>query len=157
MGKLRESSFSENCKNWVTVFGIILATLWGIYAFYVKEISIPKSAPVNITVDLSLRKTDPKGIKISGNNDQLLTIEANVSAKNPSSRTIYLLPSLFVVTGSKIKKEDEKSDLIKRKNEIKNIREYPCGIITKHYCITDSIVVTVGELLTDAYLNPVKR
>jgi hypothetical protein len=154
MAKSRESSSSENWKNRATVFAIIVGTLWGIYAFYVKEISIPKSAPVNITVDLSLRKTEPKEIKGNGNKNQARTIEANVSAKNPSSRTIYLLPSVFVVTGFKIKKEDEKSDLLKRKEEIKKLSGYPCGLMTRHYRVADPIIVTVGELLTDAYLRP---
>jgi hypothetical protein len=54
-----------------------------------KEIFIPKTSPINITVDLDLKEVEPiqAGAKTS---DKLVPIELTISAKNPSTREIHL-------------------------------------------------------------------
>jgi hypothetical protein len=97
-------SFAENCKDWVQTVGIIIAAIWGVYAFVYKEITAPRSAPVNITLDLQLKKVDAGAPQ-----HDLVAVEVKCSAKNPSSREIKLLPSAWIAYGSRIVgvKEDQ--------------------------------------------------
>jgi hypothetical protein len=97
----------QNLNTWVQTIGIIGAAIWGIYAFHQQYYVIPSSAPVNITLDLQLKRSGvvKLGGKNSGNN-QLLTIEMKVSATNPSSRTVYLLQSAWYVYGLRLKNEE---------------------------------------------------
>jgi hypothetical protein len=90
-------SFAENFKAWTQTGGIIIAAGWAVYTFVYKEITAPKSAPVNITLDLQLKKIEPLAPE-----QGLTAIEARCSAKNPSSREVQLLPSAWIAYGSTI-------------------------------------------------------
>ena len=69
----------------------------GCWTFIFKEIEVPKSAPVNISLNLQLKK-----IETPQNNEVLSAIEMKISATNPSTREIYLLPNAWVAYGGHI-------------------------------------------------------
>ncbi|TSA07762.1 MAG: hypothetical protein D4R73_09585 [Deltaproteobacteria bacterium] len=90
----------EKFKDWLQIIAIFAAALWAIiFTFYYKEQVIPKSAPINISLNLELKK-----VPIINNQKQrrLYVIELNALAKNPSSRDVILLPSAFIVYGYKV-------------------------------------------------------
>src|SRR6266404_5182874 len=90
------------------IVGILIAAIWGVYTFFEKEVFIPKSAPVNISVNLQLKKVATG----SGNQAGLTAVEMNVSATNPSTREIHLLPSAWSARGVRIKAaERDETDL----------------------------------------------
>lgn len=44
----------------VQTTAIVLAGVWALYTFVYKEILLPKSAPVNVSIDLQLKKPNPQ-------------------------------------------------------------------------------------------------
>jgi hypothetical protein len=92
--KSRESSFGRELNAWVQTIAIIVAASWGIYTFVYKEITLPKSAPVNVSMDLQLKKI---GTSVDKREQEVpfVAVEMKVRATNPTSRSIYLLPSTW--------------------------------------------------------------
>jgi len=90
----QQRSLGERINTWVQTTGILVAAGWGFYTFVYKEIEVPKSAPVNISLTLELKKIDTGVIT-----EQLTAIELKVSVTNPSSRKIYLLPTAWIAYG----------------------------------------------------------
>ncbi len=86
----------------VQTTAIVLAGVWALYTFVYKEILVPKSAPVNVSIDLQLKKIE----SADQQSNQLVCIEMAVKAVNPSSRVAYLLPSVWFARGCKIGKLD---------------------------------------------------
>src|SRR5713226_5577170 len=100
MAEAANRSLGQEINSWVQTIGIVIAATWGAWTFVYKEIVVPKSAPVNVTVDLELKKigaNQPGATKA-----KLIPVELRVSAKNPSSREIYLLPSVWMASGVKV-------------------------------------------------------
>jgi hypothetical protein len=158
IAKCQEKSFGEKLNTWVQTVGIliasIIASIWGIYAFIYKEIIIPKSAPVNVTLELSLNKRGMCGIKESKQPGSLVALEMKVTAKNPSSRTVYLLPSAFIVFGYHVAISHlENGDFLREISENK-ITSKPYPLKLKHVNISKGEVVAVGKLLVDDALKP---
>jgi hypothetical protein len=102
-----QESVSKRINTWVQTIGIIVAAAWGIYTFVYKEVFIPKSAPINITLDLELREIQAKRVP-RAHPPSLVPVEMTVSARNPSPREIRLLPSAWVAYGDKVVPRDDK-------------------------------------------------
>lgn len=157
MADSQPSSFSDKFKTWVQTVAIIIAAGWGIYAFVYKEVWVPKSAPVNITLDLALQKSIVSETKQNKNIQPLYAIEMKVAAKNPSSRTIYLLPNTFVVFGLNIDKDfnysqNEYENFLE--NNVDKLENYFLGLISKHLPISNISIVVIGDLFADKCLKP---
>ena len=86
----------------VQTTAIVLAGAWALYTFVYKEILVPKSAPVNVSIDLQLKKIE----STDQQSNQPVCVEMAVKAVNPSSRVAYLLPSVWFARGCKIAKLD---------------------------------------------------
>jgi len=86
----------------VQTTAIVLAGVWALYTFVYKEILLPKSAPVNVSIDLQLKKIE----STDQQSNQLVCVEMTVKAVNPSSRVAHLLPSVWFARGCKIGKLD---------------------------------------------------
>src|SRR5438128_1254137 len=93
-------TLAQEISSWMQILGIVIAAAWGAWTFVYKEIVVPKSAPVNVTVDLELKKI--AGGQPGENKKKLIPVQFKVSAKNPSSREIYLLPSVWMAIGVKV-------------------------------------------------------
>jgi hypothetical protein len=120
----------------------------GGYTFFYKEIRTPKTAPINISTNLQLKKV---GSGVGKN--PLVAVEMRVSATNPSSRKVYLLPNAWIVRGYKVAyRESENSESFsKLAKTTLNARDG--GYLERHSSVDASSALAVGELFTDKWLN----
>jgi hypothetical protein len=140
-------TLAQEISSWMQILGIVVAAAWGAWTFVYKEIVVPKSAPVNVTVDLELKKIS--GGQPGENKKKLIPVQFKVSAKNPSTREIYLLPSVWMATGAKITPGDhEIGDLpaISSRNEQ--------TVAQRHAAVTENVIIAFGGLVEDDSLKP---
>ena len=125
-----------------------------VYSFIYKEIIVPKSAPINISLNLSLQKSgtsDDRGAKFKKPIDAILL---KIGAKNPSSRSVCLLPSYFIAYGYKMS-DNHLSDERFVKGAGDNPMVYKEGVfLTKHLTVAKTSVVALGNLIEDEVLKP---
>jgi hypothetical protein len=142
-------TLGQTLNTWVQTVGICIAALWGVYTFVYKEIKIPKSAPVNITLNLQLKKIGTGPAKAN-----LTAVEMKVSATNPSTREIHLLPSAWIAYGVGIGTAE--SNDAHFKEEITAAFQDPNTIYTaqRHARQEKSLIVATGLLFADEVLKP---
>lgn len=149
MAKSQERGFDEKLNNWVQTAGIILAAAWGIYAFTYKEIWIPKSAPVNITLDMAIEKKGAGACLGNEQGQQFDAIEMKFSAQNPSQKTIFLLPNKFIAYGFNVMANNAEIQ-----EEIPDNRGISYFLLSKNYTISNRSVVAAGDIIHDFFLKP---
>ncbi len=141
--------FTELFSKWVQSIGIIIAAIWGVYTFIYKEIELPQQAPINISFNLELKKAGAGKPKTS-----LIPVEIHVSAKNPSSRTIYLLPSYWIAWGYKTGPKDnmDSGAFNERLAALMNAQE---GQDSERHSVSSArSIVAGGSLFSDDSLSP---
>jgi len=142
-------TFGENLNTWVQTVGILIAAVWGFYTFVYKEIKLPKSAPVNITLNLQLKKIGTGATK-----GDLTAVEMKCSATNPSSREIHLLPSAWIAYGMTITATStDDSNFIKDANAAL-IDSERISTVQRHAKNQKTSVVATGKLFDDTGLKP---
>jgi hypothetical protein len=151
MSDSSQKSVGERLQIWAQVVGIIAATLWGIYTFFYKEIWVPKSVPVNITMELQLRKTGDDPLKKNRDANAMIPLEMKISAKNPSSRAVYLLPNVWIAYAHKMspvtKPFPQPNSIIVTAKE----REQRLDWIAK---AERTVILSTGGLFPDNILKP---
>jgi hypothetical protein len=79
---------------WTKSVAVVVAALWGVYTFLWKDIMVPSWAPASLVIEVKPRQegveTMPGAV---GTGPPRLRLR--VIATNPSSRTLYLLPSVW--------------------------------------------------------------
>lgn len=148
-GDSKERSLGERINTWMQIAAIFIAACWGVWTFYHKEYLAPKAAPVNITLNLQLKK-----IGDNKTNKGFTAVEMRVSATNPSSRQIRLLPSAWAAFGINIE-EAEKTDT--DFNEAATARLADSGSIEteeRHVQVIQAAIVAAGHLFADEVLKP---
>jgi len=151
MAETAQQSRTDKINKWVQTTAIIIAALWGIYTFLYTQVLVPKSAPVNITVDLDLKKAGESHRSAVGANQPLVPVEMRISAKNPSSRPVYLLPTFWIAYGVKISPTGEQDPF---REGLVVTGETGTGTIQRHTAETANVVVAYGRLLQDTVLKP---
>jgi hypothetical protein len=166
MAEPQERSLGQTINTWVQTLGIILAACWGVYTFYTEKIHLPAAAEkrhsdeldraINITLDLNLKEigTARSGEKAEKGEEALVAIEMKVSATNPSSRVVYLLPNMWMARGLKIRPAGKGDDAAFNKLVITTINgggQWPAQLYVKDEQPTN---VAVGSLFPDKYLKP---
>lgn len=149
-----KKNLDENSKDrfhkWVQTSGIILAGAWGIYTFAFKEIISPKSAPVNITVDLKLNKVHE--MNLGARDTGLECVMVNATAINPSTRTVSLLTDLWVANGYRIEKSDVKRYAIFSTNKVLSRDSF--SEFDKCCYRSSYELIGYGNLFQDQWLKP---
>jgi hypothetical protein len=143
-----QRNLGKSINTWVQTMGILIAAAWGVYTFVYKEITVPKSAPVNITLNLQLKK-----IGTGATQGNLMAVEMRCSATNPSSRPIYLLPSAWIAYGVTIAPIDNDANF----DQTAVTALSDSATLTpanRHAGIQKSVVVATGRLLADTMLKP---
>ncbi len=98
-------TFGETLNTWVQTVGILIAAAWGVWTFYFKEVDAPKSAPVNISMNLQL-----KTLGVVRDKEEFVVVEMKVTATNASPRKIYLLRSAWIAMGAWTERRDKEND-----------------------------------------------
>lgn len=147
MSDPEKKGFADKFHAWVQTAGIVIASFWGVYAFVYKEITIPESAPVNVSIDLELEKTGKNYIDVA-DEKSLIAVEMKASASNPSPRKLYLLPNYWVVYGIRLRPGASE---IFNEQAYDKIADYT---IEKHNDRTSQDVVALGTIFPDDVLNP---
>lgn len=137
-------------NTWVQTLAIIAAGVWAlIYTFVYKEVVLPATAPVNISVDLAIKQaavvTDAKR--------DLIAVEMKIIAVNPSSRILYLLPIPWVATGYTIVPRKIVAQPFAQE-DVSLALLSPTGKIERHSEIGLSALVAIGRLFNATILNP---
>jgi hypothetical protein len=159
-------SLGQEISSWVQTVGILIAAAWGGYTFIYKEVVLPNSAPVNISVDLQLKKIGqmgPNAAPLSEVSDdktngpqgidkkkQLIGVEMRISAINPSPRDVYLLPSAWFAYGI----IDRASDDLSNETAALILNARTGTYILRHAVPAEVSLVAVGSLLPDYGLRP---
>ena len=83
------------------IIGIVLAAAWGVHTWIWKEVVVPNRAPASLNVELSLSPIKRAGTAMQG--EQPLPMALQITATNPSSRTLYLLPGYWQLLATRLK------------------------------------------------------
>jgi hypothetical protein len=135
--------------------GILIAALWGIYAFIYKEVMAPQSAPTEVVLDLSLTKLITDKASHAVQTHGLIPVEIRVSAKNPSSRTLYLLPNIWTVYGYKVQPSKRPRATPERDSPSAAVSLTNLVTQTEFHCLRGPrSLVAYGGLLSDDSLKP---
>jgi hypothetical protein len=103
-------SVGEVIRAWMPLIVGAFLAVWGVYTFYFSEILKPKTAPVNVSLDLH---TQAAGVANAVDGGSLSAIVVDVKATNPSTRAIYILPSISQAFGKKIGIPKDGNHLVK--------------------------------------------
>jgi hypothetical protein len=150
MLKSSERTFGEILNTWVQTIGILAAGLWAAYTFVYKEIKVPSSAPVNVSVSLQLKKIGPKGI--TSEKQPIVAVEMQAGASNPSVRTVYPLNSAWIARGCNIETGANEASFAKEAEVSLNSspQDYADISVTHISCSN----VAAGHLFGDTTLKP---
>lgn len=131
------------------IVGICIAAVWGVYTFVFKEITVPKSAPVNISINLELKKIGTG----SSTKTSLTAVEISISATNPSTREIHLLRSVWSARGTCISvAETEQTNFAKAIEDALHATDIYA--VQRHAVQEKSSIVAAGLLFVDEVLKP---
>ncbi|MEY2518402.1 MAG: hypothetical protein QOF24_161 [Verrucomicrobiota bacterium] len=144
----RSPASGENFKNWVQTGGILVAAAWAAWTFIYKEITAPNSVPVNITLDLELKRINP-----GAPSQDLVAVEVKCSAKNPSSREIKLLPSAWIAYGSVIMPKTDDPNVVQEGTKTLQNPEILRPVL-RHANRDKMKMVGTGLLFRDTELKP---
>ncbi|HVI08713.1 MAG TPA: hypothetical protein VND65_10505 [Candidatus Binatia bacterium] len=153
MGEGESSGVGKELNLWVQTAGIVLAAAWGVYTFIYTQVIVPKAAPVNISVDLGLKKIDTAKADAKADKRHLVPVEMKISAKNPSSREVFLLPSGWIAWGLTIGDSGtQKADGFDEPKPI--TAQTSTQSMLRHADVKSVDVVAFGRLLEDSTLKP---
>lgn len=139
-------------RDWLQAVVIVVGLGVGIWQFQVKEIWNPASAPINITTEVSVKEAGFKGAGNDKGQQQFEAIELSVTAKNPSSRDVYLLKNCWFAAGATVigrEQNESWTDNVTRQIEADSV-------ITEgaYYTLEKASLVEAGEVFTDKILHP---
>lgn len=126
--------------------------LWGIATFYYKDVLQPSTAPVNISLNLELKKVSPTNPPNGSPGSKLIAVEMQLGATNPSSREVYLLPNAWIAYGYRTTEPGDAPSFAQRLNDgfaSQRIRPQERFGLT-----TNGDAVAGGVLLSDTQLKP---
>jgi|SRR5580700_9168678 hypothetical protein len=121
MSSSSNRTFGEIVNTWAQTCGIIGAGLWGYYIFSHTENTV-KSAPVNISINLQLKKIGRKDTVAE--KQGLIAVEMQAEASNPSIRDVFLLRSVWIAFGCNVGTgADDASFMAKAKDSLNTYDE----------------------------------
>jgi hypothetical protein len=146
-------SFSRVVNLWAQTIAIVAAGAWGVYVFVFEEFTKPAAVPINLTTEMSIHQAGTHAVASAGN-APLLAIELDVTATNPSSRTVYVLPNYWIATGVRVASQSDQGWVGAANNAVAQRNPVAGG---EHYQIVSSKAVALGSLISDTELMPNER
>jgi hypothetical protein len=136
-------------NQWAQIIGIAIAGVWTYILFVHKEIIQPAAVPVNVAIELSLSPMAATSL-VHGSAD-VIPLELKMSVKNPSTRQVALLSSVFVVSGSNFDPANAAFDGQPTKNQsLKDTGRFP----QRHAGSVNRTLVAIGDAFPDDILKP---
>lgn len=148
-----KKGFARVTNLWVQSIAIVVAGLWGVYVFVFEEFAKPATAPINLSTEISVHRAGVRPVANSGE-PPLLAIELDVTATNPSTRTVYVLPNYWIATGLRVSGQGDRAWVQSANNAVAQRGPVASG---EHYQIASSQAVAFGSLIPDSALMPNER
>lgn len=148
-------SIVESVRLWTTAVAIpIVLAVAGFWQFYLKEVVWPAAA-INLTADVTVKEA---GITARAADEarNLEAIELVITARNPSSSTVYLCANYWAAWGAMISASEQ--DTKKSEEWLESVAKaindrYPL-IVGKHYNSDRMTLVSAGSIFSDIGLRP---
>lgn len=121
--------------------------------FLYKEILLPNKAPVNISLNLDLKKINVANTPASAAGQPIIPVEMQLTATNPSSREIYLLSNVWIAHGYRAMPSTPDAGAFgERMNDALSRRRMRPA---QRYAINSAgVALAGGMLLSDTRLKP---
>ena len=130
---------------------VVLAALWGGYTFLWKEILVPSWAPASLVIEVKPRQAGFETKPGAGGTDPS-RLRLRVIATNPSTRTLYLLPSVWWATGMQRTPAGAGQSFESEANAV--LREVPAVQAERGQELLSTGVVATGRLFSDDQILP---
>jgi hypothetical protein len=136
---------------WSKTVALVVAALWGAYTFIYKDILVPSWAPASLLMEVKPRQegfeTKP-GAERTGPS----RLRLRVIATNPSSRTLYLLPSVWWATAMQRTETGPGRSFEAAANAV--LRDRPVLQAERGQELVSTGVVATGRLFIDDQILP---
>jgi hypothetical protein len=146
---MAEGGVARAVNYWVQSVAIIFAGLWGAYTFVYLEIARPASAPINLSAQVEVREA---GARPVADGPALVAIELEITATNPSSRTVYLLHNYWRATGLRVGARDASVDWVAFGNQ--QVASRAPSLAGDNYVVNSATMVAFGSVMPDTSLKP---
>lgn len=154
MAEAAEGGLARTVNLWVQSVAFVCAGLWGVFVFWDQNVAAPARAPINLSTQLTLR---PAGLgSQTPGGGQLLAVELEVTATNPSSRTVYILNNYWLATGVKVRPLASGGPQVEQwsRDATAAVQQHVPTPSGPHYTLADQQVVQWGSLFPDKVLGP---
>jgi hypothetical protein len=141
-------------REWTQFLLLLFAAAWGVYTFIYKEITAPKAAPINISLEVQARRVGADNIRGRQQKEQLIAIELKVVAKNPSSRTVYLLRPIWFASAGNIEARTTNNDESLDDEIVKSLNSGQKMVMERHTLLLNAKIVAAGVLFVDDLVRP---
>jgi hypothetical protein len=150
-----QKTFETLFREWTQFILILFAAGWGVYTFVYKEFTVPKSAPINISMTLEARNLGVRVPTLRAKEQPLQAVELRITARNPSARNIHLLRNVWVAAGLTVTQHDADDDASMKQEFANGINSSDELIqVWRHSAVETSEVVAAGILFVDDELRP---
>ena len=140
---------SRSINVWVQTLAILFAGLWVAYVFIWQEFTKPAAAPINLSAQVEVREA---GVRTSSDGRRLLALELEITASNPSPRTVHVLASYWRATGMRVGSRAANVNWLEHANQALASRA-PLTL-GEGYMVTAANMVAVGSVMPDTSLKP---
>lgn len=146
---MADGGVSRAVNYWVQSLAITFAALWGAYTFVYLEITKPASAPINLSAQVEVREAGARSV---ANGPALLAIELEITATNPSTRTVHVLNNYWRATGMRVGARDASVDWIAYGNQ--QVAARAPNLAGNNYVVNAAEMVAFGSVMPDSSLKP---
>jgi len=136
---------------WSKTVALVVAALWGVYTFIWKDILVPSWAPASLVIEVKPRQ-EAFETKTGSGSTGPLRVRLRVTATNPSSRTLYLLPSVWWATAMQRTETGPDRPFETAANAV--LRDLPVLQAERGQELVSTGVVATGRLFSDDQILP---
>ena len=136
---------------WSKTVALVLAALWGGYTFLWKEVLVPSWAPATLVIEVKPRQEGFETKPGAGDTGPP-RLRLRVIATNPSTRTLYLLPSVWWATGLQRTETGPGHSFESAANAV--LRDVPALQAERGQELVSTGVVATGHLIIDDQILP---
>jgi hypothetical protein len=136
---------------WVQTVAIIVAGIWAAYTFIYLEFRKPAAAPTNLSTQITLQELGARQMS-APDGAVLVAVEIEITANNPSSRTVYILPNYWRAMGYRVGQRPPALAWLDAANA--GIRDRARAGAGEHYAFASGALVASGSVVPDMELRP---